>query len=189
MVGNNVQTCGKPAEGKERVLFFVYGNLTDPQTVSSRLRGLAARFRYQDARILDFILLRHGARGRYDTLFPFKGGATWGKLLEIECSSKEEVLKRLDEYEGVPDLYEKFEFRTQDGRECYVYVSNPAKVKIEGFHSAVGKDLQEVIRRGGWRSYLAETGKSPLVEVAGGVGRWRKTGEPVAPPRWGDRQP
>ncbi|MEM2265475.1 MAG: gamma-glutamylcyclotransferase family protein, partial [Candidatus Hadarchaeales archaeon] len=156
----------------ERILLFVYGNLTNPRTVSSRLEGLKARFRYQDARILDFILLRHGARGKYDTLFPFKGGATWGKLLEIECDSKEKVLKRLDEYEGVPDSYERFEFRTKDGRNVYVYLSNPSKVKIEGYHSAVERDLQEILQKGGWKSYLTLTGRKPLIEGVGKKGEW-----------------
>lgn len=165
----------------EKIFLFVYGNLMNPRTVSSRLEGLKARFRYQDARILDFILLRQGARGKYDTLFPFKGGASWGKLLEIECDSKEKVLKRLDEYEGVPELYERLELNTQDGRECYVYLSNPSKVKIEGHHPAVEGELQEVIRRGGWRSYLAWTVKKPLIEVVGEKGEWHEV-EPIPKP-------
>lgn len=167
----------------------MYGSLTDPRTVSSRLGGLGASFRYQDARILDFILLRRGAGGRYDTLFPFRGGATWGRLLEVECGSEEEVLERLDEYEGVPELYERFELRTRDGRKCHVYLSSPSRVRMEGCPPAAGRDLQEVIRKGGWRSYLAETGKGPLVEAVGEVGKWRRAGARTRPRAEGNRQP
>jgi gamma-glutamylcyclotransferase (GGCT)/AIG2-like uncharacterized protein YtfP len=101
------------------VLVFVYGSLK--QGFENHLLLSAACFEGPYATALGFELFRVG---RYPALVRASHGLVHGELYRVD----RELLERLDDFEGCPELYQRESIQLKDGRAAYAYLMPAERV-------------------------------------------------------------
>lgn len=122
---------------------FVYGTLTDPETVGDVLDSYV----FVGSAVLHGL---HAVEGEYPTLAP--GGEVAGRLLRTE------QIDRLDEYERTHDnLYTRISVplgteATTDGETVAVYVGDPDRLDADADWSGDGRFSERV------QQYVTDSG-------------------------------